>query len=279
MLRLRQTSCELETVKSLLIYCLIKLSNLKFPHCEPDKGHILRTMSYLIFSLCFFIKPNHIQTLISKWDINHLCFPSTFHIFLPNNYLRNVILTPNLTEKPHCLLTQPPSHIVHTPASCSLGLVVVVVVSVLAKLCNVGGKRGGVGAAVWNAVSLEGGWVEGYPHPNFYSNSSLRHLCLQDGICTNYWLEWEKHLGPNDFLEKNRHLIGATMVTVKNGWRLLSGMKVPWETRYEENWLSPWVHLIYLFSKQSRLANMMWFWRSELWCGLYFEYRVQAGWQ
>lgn len=85
-----------------------------------------------------------------------MCFPSSFifHVFLPNNYLRNVILTPNLTEESRCLLTPPPT-IVLTHASCSLGLVVVV--SVFVELCDVGGKRDGVGAVVWNAVPLEGG--------------------------------------------------------------------------------------------------------------------------
>lgn len=85
-----------------------------------------------------------------------ISFPSSFifHIFLPNSYLKNVILTPHLTEEPCCLLTPPPT-IVLTPASCSLGLVVVV--NVLVELCDVGGKRDGVGAVVWNAVPLEGG--------------------------------------------------------------------------------------------------------------------------
>lgn len=83
-------------------------------------------------------KMSHIRALISKADINHLCFPSTFifHVFLPNNYPRNVTLTPILPEKPRCLLTPPPTTVVLTPASCGLGLVVV---SVLVELCDVGG--------------------------------------------------------------------------------------------------------------------------------------------
>lgn len=40
----------------------------------------------------------------------------------------------------------------------------------LVELCDVGGKRDGVGAVVWNAVLYRGGWVEGYPHLIYYSN-------------------------------------------------------------------------------------------------------------
>lgn len=32
----------------------------------------------------------------------------------------------------------------------------------------------GVGAAVWNAVPLEGGWVEGYPHQVYHSNTQQK---------------------------------------------------------------------------------------------------------
>lgn len=61
---------------------------------------------------------------------------------------------PNLPEKPCCLLTPPPT-VVLSPASCSLGLVVVV--SVLVELCDVGGKRGWGGGSSVECCSSRGG--------------------------------------------------------------------------------------------------------------------------
>lgn len=36
------------------------------------------------------------------------------------------------------------------------------------------GRGMGVGAAVWNAVPPEGGWVEGYPHQVYHSNAAKK---------------------------------------------------------------------------------------------------------
>lgn len=55
----------------------------------------------------------------------------------------------------------------------------------LVELCDVGGKRDGVGAAVWNAVPPEGGgwgWVEGYPSPIYYSNTAKRQSMLKASV-------------------------------------------------------------------------------------------------
>lgn len=55
----------------------------------------------------------------------------------------------------------------------------------LVELCDVGGKRDGVGAAVWNAVPPEGGgwgWVEGYPRPIYYSNTAKRQSMLKASV-------------------------------------------------------------------------------------------------
>lgn len=54
----------------------------------------------------------------------------------------------------------------------------------LVELCDVGGKRDGVGAAVWNAVPLEeerggGGWVEGYPRQMYHSNTAKRQSSIK----------------------------------------------------------------------------------------------------
>lgn len=73
---------------------------------------------------------------------------------------------PNLPEKPCCFVTPPPTR-APTPASCSLGLVVV---SVLVELCDVGGKRdGGGGRRVECCSSSGGGGVEGYPRQVYHS--------------------------------------------------------------------------------------------------------------
>lgn len=97
-----------------------------------------------------------IHVLLSKEDINQLCFP--FNFYLPRLSAKQLSKEchpdPQPPREPRCLLTPPPTAAL-TPASCSLGLVVVV--SVLVELCDVGGKRDGVGAAVRNAVPPEGG--------------------------------------------------------------------------------------------------------------------------
>lgn len=50
----------------------------------------------------------------------------------------------------------------------------------LVELCDVGGKRDGVGAAAWNAVPLEGGgWVEGYPRQIYHSNTAKRQSSVK----------------------------------------------------------------------------------------------------
>lgn len=98
---------------------------------------------------------SHFQTPISKEDINHLCFPLTFifRVFLPNNYLRNVTLTPQPPREATL-----PSH--PTPNRSTNPCILQFRVSgggQRVELCDVGGKRDGVGAAVWNAVPPEGG--------------------------------------------------------------------------------------------------------------------------
>lgn len=77
----------------------------------------------------------------------------------------------------------------------------------LVELCDVGGKRDGVGAAVWNAVPLEeerGGGVGGdgskvilvrcTTQTQQKDKAALRQQCLfmQGSMCANRSVEWEQ---------------------------------------------------------------------------------------
>ena len=107
---------------------------------------------------------------------------------------------PNLPEKPRCLLTPPPT-VVLSPASCSLGLVVVV--SVLVELCDVGGKRGWGGGSGVECCSFGGGdglkvilvrfTTQTQQKKKKKRQSSLKALVafMLGSMYADWWVEWE----------------------------------------------------------------------------------------
>lgn len=130
---------------------------------------------------------------MSKGDINHLCFRSCrmFRVFLPNNYPKNVIPNPptpthhNLAEEPCCLLTPPPTRVI-APASCSLGLAMVV--SVLVELCDVGGKRPGVGGSRVECCSSEGERRLGGAKPDMAKRQNVLKALVHSFFNTGQWV-------------------------------------------------------------------------------------------